>query len=163
MSKEIIQCILDSGFYIKARPSDGGFKLTLDFPESNIFEHKTPAESVEYSIVEDGVEIKQPTGVIQTIKCSDYAKRIVIWASILKRCSDMQVYPDTILIEKEDGGLSLANEIISVLVKPKNTKKESFLAEVLVKYLMGNDEYDNAVQLGVPKSYKLLVNILCGE
>jgi hypothetical protein len=163
MSKDIIQCILDSGFYIKARPSDGGTKITLDFPESNIFERKIPAESIEYSIVEEGVDVKQPTGVIKNIKCSDYAKRIVVWALILRRCSDMQVYPDTILIEKEEGGLSLANEIISVLVKPKNTKKESFLAEVLVKYLMGNDEYENAVQLGVPKNYKLLVNILCGE
>lgn len=160
---KIVNCLLESNYYIPAIPSNEGTELQLTYPASVIFEHKVPETVITYKMTGDGVQTTGPGTVTKFYRCSEYSHRTVIWALILRRCMDMQVTPDIILVKKEDGNFTTANELMSVLKAPKNTKKESIIASVLAAYLMGSDEYDNASQLGVPKSYRLLLEILCGD
>lgn len=152
-----------SDFYIRAELLEDGNGLKVTYPEICIFNHKYSKQDISYKIVEDGIEISGKNIPTRVIKCSEYANRMIIWSLILRKCLDMDINPDLLLIIKDENTVGQANELMTVMKEPKNRKKESSLVKIFLSHLAGEEMTKEANEVGVPRSYKLLRTILHGE
>lgn len=158
-----IEYLYQSGFYIRAEIAEDAKEISVLYPEITIFNHKYSSQNIIYKMVETGIEIYGVNLPSKIIKCSEYANRMIIWALILRKCQDMKINPDLLIIIKKDGSTGKANELMTTLYSPKNRKKESILVKLFLSYLAGEEMREEAVKVGVPQSYKTLKKILNGE
>lgn len=164
---DVKQYLYDNDFYIGVRALDDGNIISVTFPENNLYGVKNPKINREYRFVSDGVLVIENT-IEKLITCEEYASRVVVWAHILRTCIIKLYNPEAMLVIKPDNVLSGPTELVAVMRKPSNAKRETELVKIFLNFVNNHQENvllgeEEAKKVGLGKSFKTITKILKGE